>query len=127
MKVIKFEVPIYDWEVKILIASKKDADQINRILKKFKIPKKNRENTIFELKKGYWGGDHIYNRLSQRSIILVSNCKSIQGLSKILFHELRHLEDRILETMSVENNTEAAAFLSGYIYRKIIPKLFKLK
>lgn len=127
MKIIKFEVPIYDWEVNVLIASKKDTDQLNRILKKFKIPKKNRENTIFELKKGYWGGDHFYNRLYQESIILVCNSKSTQGLSKILFHELRHLEDRILETMSVENNAEAAAFLSGYICRKIIPKLFKLK
>ena len=127
MKIIKFKDSIYEWEVVVLIVNnKKDIPMVKKIMKKFKVPKNNIDFDLYHIKKGHRGGVHQFNKLHHQSIVCVYNCQSINKISRILFHELRHVADVILSYAEI-NDSEAAATLTGYIHRKIVPKLFKLK
>lgn len=127
MRKITVVTEIYDWKIIVLdIKGKKDIPELKKLLIKFDVPKDSIKNILHHVKKGHWGGDHIFSRLGHESMVCLENCNTIEKKTRALFHELRHVQDRILETMNV-NDSEAAAFLSGYIAQKVVPIFFKLK
>lgn len=126
MKRLKFSIDIYDWDVEIIQATSRDAKKLERLLLESDVSNSDTERIINNLTNNLWGGDHFWDRIKGESLILLSNCDVFKRVTSALFHELRHLEDRILETMSIED-TEASACLSSFIAKNVIPKFFKLK
>ena len=127
MRIVKFKVHIYEWNIKVVVVSgKKDIPAMKKAFIKFGIPRKPLKDTVYHVKKGNWGGDHFYTRTQRKSMVLIYNCNSIKKTATSLFHELGHVADRILETMNI-NDPEATAYLYGYIAKRVVPEIFKLK
>ena len=68
------------------------------------------------------GGHHSYNVESRKSVITLYESSSKRNRINIIFHEKRHIEDRICKHCGIDD-MEAAAFLAGYIAEKLIPIL----
>ena len=127
MKTIKFKIHIYEWNIKVIIVNgKKDIPAMIKTFIKFRLPKKYFKNIPYNIKNGDWAGAHYYSQKQRKSLVLIYNCDSIKKTSTILFHELSHVADRILKMTDI-NDPEAIAYLYGYIAKKVIPEILKLK
>ena len=120
MNVIKFKVPLYDWDITFIEeASKKDKKKVCKLYKKVRVLKKDLKDTIRMIKKGYInGGRFTYNLGYQSAVILISRTTSKKERRKVISHECRHCVDRILQHAHV-NDIEASAYLTGFIATKI--------
>ena len=123
MKSFIFHIEIYDWDVEVIQAMVRDASQLEKRLIQFDCPNDDIKETVEHLAIGNYGGNHYFDRTLRQSIITLSNCDTIEKLVITLFHELRHLTDRILETMGIDD-FEAAACLEALIAKKVVPKFF---
>jgi hypothetical protein len=123
MKIKKFKVDVYDWKVTLIeITSKKDYKKVIPILKKFGCEKEIVKNTKFHIKNGSKnGGHHSYDTKYWESIILIYPSTSKKERMRVLCHEKRHCEDKILEELSVYG-VEAPAYLAGYLAKKLFFK-----
>ena len=124
MIVKRFKVDVYSWEVIFIVALKGDEKQLKKILKKEDIPTSECKEILADVADGYNFGRHIYNTSRWSSVVVIANASSLKKRAAITAHELRHVEDRILEYVLI-NDKEAAAFLSGYLAKKIYPLIFK--
>ena len=120
MKLLKFKVPIYDWKITFIeVTSKKDSKKVHKIYKKFKVGKYDLKDITNIVKKGYVnGGRFSYDFSYQEGIIIIFKTTSKKERRKVLKHECRHCEDRILQHAHVED-IEASAYLAGFISEHI--------
>ena len=116
----KFKIEIYEWKVTFIeITSKKDWKKVNKIQKGFGVDKNTIKETRMHIKAGSKdGGLHSWNRF-RKSIILLYPSSSMRQRIKVICHEKRHCEDRILEHLRVYG-VEAPAYLAGYLSKKLI-------
>lgn len=120
MKIKKFRVDVYDWDVTLLeIESDKDWGALKRELIKFNVVKKDLVEIKNKVKTMYNGGDHYYKLTKKESILILYEMTSRKERLNCLCHEKRHLEDRILEYSGV-NSIEAAGYLAGFLAKKLI-------
>jgi len=120
MKKFKFKIPLYDWDITFIeVTSKKDAKKIGKIYKKFKADKESREDIVHAIKKGRVnGGRFTYDTLYCEAIILIFKTTSKKERRKVIRHESRHCEDRVLQHAHVYD-IEASAYLAGFLASKI--------
>lgn len=82
---------------------------------------------------GYWRVTFLYNVWlgkrdtgfthtdfnKRRSIVSISLSSSKEQFFNTLVHEIKHLQSHICKYYNVEEDSESAAYLSGYIAQKI--------
>ena len=119
MKIKKFKVDIYDWDVKLIeVQSAKDFKKLLKELRKFKCSDEDIAIAKANIMKKN-GGDHFYQLSRRESLILLYKQDSKRIRNSVLCHEKRHLEDRILQYCFVDD-IEAAGYLAGYLGEKLI-------
>lgn len=119
MKIKKFKVDIYDWDV-ILIEtkSKKDWKKVKKELVKFKCSSEDIIHAKANMSKKN-GGEHFYQLTRRESLLLLYPRDSKKSRNEVLCHEKRHIENRILAYCGIDDN-EASAFLAGYLAKKLL-------
>ena len=119
MKITKFNVPIYDWNIWFVdysdgVMEKKGRRTFDNLCKRLSVGSENKtelEGNVFD---GYGGGDCYTQPAWQRMIVMIGKMKSHKMRLRILNHEKRHAVDDILEWANI-HDAEAAGFLDGYL------------
>ena len=120
MKVIKFRIPIYDWDVTFVEKiTKKDIPQLKKILKASSNDKEEIEETIVSVEEGYTNGaEHYYNLGRKFSTVILYRMTSAKQRRNAIAHELRHVLDRLLQHCAIKD-IETAGYIAGYLAEKI--------
>jgi len=121
MKKININIPIFDWQLRVLDTTKDDLKvDILKALSWISPDQETLESINHSLEtKAYDGGLHLWNIPQRRSLVLLYPYSSWEMRVNILAHEKRHVEDRILSSLYIDD-VETAAYLSGYIAQKLI-------
>lgn len=116
MKQKEFNVPIYNFNITIIeIESKEDKDQVKSIMEDFKISSEQiKETCDYIEQESMNGGETHRNLLLHKFLVIIYPCKSIDVRREVINHEKRHIEDRMLNYLDI-NDIEAAAYLAGYL------------
>jgi len=124
MKYLKFKIDIYDWDIYYIeVEKKKDLKAVIVKLSKLKMPHKIMVGIRDDIKDGATnGGHHWCHTYERKTIVLLYKTTSKRNRTHTIFHEKRHIEDRILHHLGIDD-IEASAFLAGYIAEKLIPIL----
>ncbi len=127
MKYLKFKIDIYDWDIHYIeTENKKDADNIIRKLSQLRISDEMKKEVREEIENDVInGGEHFWNSTTRLSILLLYKTSNKEEKINIICHEKRHTEDRICEHLGIKD-TEAVAFIAGYIGERIISFALKL-
>ena len=116
---LRFRVPLYGFDV-TLVQTEGAVDKagVLSLMRGLRCPREHMDIVSEYLDRGsYGGGDTFYN-FSSRSILVVFYGFRTEGSRyEVYSHEKRHVEDRILEHMSV-HDIESAALLAGFLGRK---------
>ncbi len=124
MKYLHFKIPIYDWDVHYVEVEKnKDSYKVEDVFDKLGFFDKDIDKVLKNIKDRMTNTGMLYtcNNISSSVILIYTSSNKKERMSSIL-HEKRHLEDRIIERMGLEGK-ESAAYLAGYIGKKLIPIL----
>ena len=124
MKVLRFTIPIYEYDVIYIEFFSDDSveEQVKLITDELTLMKTGQQyldETIQEINEGSKnGGNHFYNLSKSVSLIMIYPHDDSERLRATIAHEKRHLEDRMLEHYRVDD-IESAGLLSGYLARFI--------
>lgn len=124
MKIERFTIPIYEYDVIYIELHSDDTidEQIKLVtdeLIALKTDQKYTDEVIQDIKdERKNGGNHFYNLSRKISLILIDPHDDPERLRCTIAHEKRHLEDRMLEHYII-NDIESAGLLSGYLARFI--------
>ena len=118
MKKSKFKVPLYNYDVTVIqIESSKDKSALIKEFAKMELPEEYYKDSIEYVENNYMnGGDTYRNMLIKQFLVIIYLCESENIRREIMGHEKRHIEDRILEYVGI-NDIEASAYLAGYLSR----------
>ncbi len=120
MKIKKFKVDVFEWKVTFIeVTSRKDWKKVFRIQKKFGVSKETIKETKQNIQRGCTdGGLHSWNGFYE-SLIIIYRHTSKKQRTKVICHEKRHCENRILDHLSIYNN-ETEACLAGFLSKKLL-------
>lgn len=126
MKIKKFEVPYYKWNVSLLIAeSHDDCPIVVRHMKAFKIPKESIDDVCHQFEVESRNGGIIFSNESRLlQLVIIYPHDTIKNLVSTLLHEARHATDKIIEINGLDGD-EALAYLSQFICSKFIEDYIK--
>ena len=126
MRLVKFKIPIYMWDVTVFIVeSKDDLQELSKFATKYDLPDK--EELINLAKNDAKEGGKTYTKRSSRNFVIIlfpHNTK--EGFVRTINHEKRHVIDDILEWHDIKDK-EAAAYLDGYVSEELYKHLKILK
>jgi hypothetical protein len=124
MKYLKFNIDIYDWDIYYIeVERKKDSKAVIAKLRSIPASKELINEVRDDIKSGSKnGGHHLFNLVFRKSVILLYQTTNKKDRINIIFHEKRHVEDRLCKHLDIDD-MEASAFLAGYIAEKLIPIL----
>lgn len=116
MKQRMFNIPIYDYDVVYLeLESAKDGEVLRKEMSAFGCLDEHIDEAVDNLLAGKYNGGDTYRDMRQKKfLVVILPCTCEKERRRIVGHEKRHIEDRILEHCSVQD-IEAAAYLSGYL------------
>lgn len=120
----KIDIEMYDWTVYLFDFSGKKSER-ERMLKKLKgmVIKGDYSYVKGGVRKKEINGGYGIPRLKKKySILVIFKCDSNSMRFDILLHELSHIVDHITEYLHLEG-TEARAYLTGFIGKKLFPIL----
>jgi len=125
MKTIKFSIPLYHVDVRIVqLEGKKDKKSLAELFKKCGIQD---DEAIENIDKQYADGGYTYRNFGRSDIVIVLYpFTNKESKTSVYFHEKRHVEDRVLEHCSV-NDIEASAYLAGFLAVKFMELYEKVK
>ena len=125
----KFSIDVYNWDISLYSfdINRDKLKDIKSLLKVEKLPDDMYKDIISKTKTKGWGADYISDKYKRCSCIIIHNANTIEKMSELICHEMRHIQDRILKALSVEDKDEAAAYLAGYMASKVLPVLMKQK
>lgn len=114
---MKFNIPIYDFKVTLIQVedNKKDEKDVLKLMQRIKPTNAQINEVLDTMKNDQGNGGFTYRNFDLKQFLVIFFVMgSVWNRENIYEHEKRHIEDRILEWASVNDN-EAAAFLAGYI------------
>ena len=116
MKTYCFEVPMLDFEVKLIqIEGKKDYAKVKKHEFLQNIPDEDKEEICQNVKDNVCDGACVLRNLSLKQLIVVFyRFESEEKKISVYAHEKRHVEDRIMEHLHIED-FETAAYLAGFL------------
>ncbi len=115
----KFTLPIYDMKITLIqIENKFDFQRVKKVLSTINVQDEYLEEVQENIENGSYNGGSTFRNMKMLSIIVIFYpMKSEIIRADVYSHEKRHIEDRILEWMSV-NDIESAGLLAGYLGKK---------
>ena len=116
MITLRFNIPLYDFDVCLVQLERSDNEkEITKVFKWLKIDDDDIKNVINALKRGaHNGGDTWRNFELHKILVSFYPTKSRKQRATLYSHEKRHIEDRGLEWASVDD-IESAGMLAGFI------------
>lgn len=102
-----------------------DADELIDSLKQLKCPKEDIENAIdvlYDTNTGFTFTNTDY----KMSIVCIGKADNIEQFVSTTIHEAKHVQSHICAYYEVEENTEEAAYLIGYIVKQMYRMLRKI-
>ena len=119
MKKLKFNIPIYDFDITLVqIEEKSDKVKVLSVLKEIKCTQEHMDSVSDNIDRGcYGGGDTFYNFDIRAMVIVFYSFRSEESRWEVYSHEKRHVEDRVLEYSHVDD-IESAGLLAGFLGRK---------
>lgn len=118
MRTKKIHIPIYEFDVVLYqLEDVEDADAITKALRRFNITEMIQEVTDNLSDEVLEGGFTCFNGPAKLSVVVLYPTEYGDTYEATLDHEKRHVVDRILEWVGV-NDYEAAAYLSGWLTTK---------
>lgn len=117
MKTLKFEIPIYKINVRLVqVEGKDDLDDVMLLLDGNGIKDVGDVETY--IKEERQNGGNSFRYLDKRKIVAVFYpFSSNNEMENVYSHEKRHIEDRVLNYFGV-NDIESAAMLAGFLGEK---------
>lgn len=127
MRRIDLHIPIYEWDLTIItIYDANDADAYRNFLREIDASESSIETSVeYVIRHCVNGGDMWRDPGKRTASIVLYPWTDEEHFIESLNHEKRHLIDRIMEWAGV-NDTEAAAYLDGYISQEIFKHIEEL-
>ena len=97
--------------------------EVKEMLSRLDCPKRYMRKALNVLR-NYNTGLTYSNNKYKMSIVCISRTTSEEQMMNSIAHEVKHVQSHICEYYDVEEDTEAAAYLTGYIIQKM-HKAFK--
>lgn len=118
MKKKTFNIPIYDYEVTLIeVERKNDKEQVVEEMTLFDCNIEDIREMERYIDLAYIdGGDTFRNMGKKKFLVILLPCEDEETRRGIINHEKRHVEDRLLEWVGI-NDSEASAYLAGYLSR----------
>lgn len=116
-----FQIPLYKWNVTLLIGCSTEVNgtTIMQELTKRDIQDPILSETLDNYSDKYQtAGDHFYNFAKRDILILIGKIESGEQLFEILGHEIDHLVDRISHFHKLDG-TEARAYIAGHVWSEL--------
>ncbi len=119
MKKLKFNIPIYDFDVTLVqVEEKSDKDKVFSVMKEIKCPQEYLDSVSDCIDRCcFGGGDTFYNFDIRAIVVVFYSFRSEESRWDVYSHEKRHIEDRVLEHSHVDD-LESAGLLAGFLGRK---------
>ena len=117
----KIDIPIFEYKLRsVEIESKKDVKAFKAHMKWAHLKKEHRQDLIQEIEDEVYDGGQVFCNHMKRKILLILHRPSSDRVRiNVLAHEKRHVEDRIMAALSIDD-AETAAFLAGYLAEKLM-------
>ena len=100
----------------------RDYDDMWAIMRSFNVSNSNAKKSI-KILSGVNTGMAISNYDIRMSVIFISNATSTPELWSTIIHECKHVADAIIEYYDVDWDGEDAAYLTGYLTKKMVEKI----
>jgi len=116
-----FQIPLYKWNVTLLIGCSTEINgtTIMQELTKRGIQDPVLSETLDNYSDKYReAGDHFYNFAKRDILILIGKVESGEQLFELLGHEIDHLVDRISQFHKLDG-TEARAYIAGHVWSEL--------
>lgn len=97
--------------------------EVKEMLSRLDCPKRYMRKAL-DVLRNYNTGLTYSNNKYKMSIVCISRTTSEEQMMNSIAHEVKHVQSHICEYYDVEEDTEAAAYLTGYIIQKM-HKAFK--
>ena len=116
MKKTRFNIPLYDVDVTLIqVESKDDKDEVERFMRQIKCQDEFIQEVRAYIEKGCINGGETYRNLDIRKILVIfCPFKNDSTRAEVYSHEKRHIENRVMEYMSVKD-IESAGLLAGFL------------
>lgn len=113
-----------NWHILFIydINTTKDISEVIRVLSRFNFVD-NYLNDIPSLLRGWNHGCTITNTDAKFSIAIIGKATSFGEFNNTIIHELDHVQNDICNYYNVDNTSEQAAYLIGYIAKKVYSKI----
>lgn len=120
MKRKRFKVPIYNFNITFIeMESATDCYLVAKEMKRLNCTPEAICSVSEALKNGDVNGGETYRNMPIKEIlVLIYPCTSERRRREVVNHEKRHIEDRILEYLGI-NDIEASAYLAGFLSEHI--------
>lgn len=115
MKKLSFKIDVYDWEVYLYQLEAKDSKKdVIKVLQKHNISVEENQSVVNGVEDGnYDGATTFSNKGLAVSVVLFDPFSNKNKKVEVYAHEKRHVEDDIIDTVNLEINGEASAYLAG--------------
>lgn len=119
MKKLKFNIPIYDFDVTLVqVDGKSDKGKVVSIMKDIKCPQEYIDSVSDYIERGFFGGgDTFYNFDLKAIVVVFYSFLNEKSRWEVYSHEKRHIEDRVMENRHVDD-IESAGLLAGFLGEK---------
>lgn len=124
MREYKFKIPIFgDVNITLVqVEGREDKEAILRLLKRHRITEKddidyvmsNVDNKEYDLRDG---GDTFYRLMQREMVVIFYPFSSDEAREEVMGHEKRHVEDRLLSFLHVDD-IESAGLLAGFLSKE---------
>ena len=124
MREFKFKIPIFgDVNITLVqVEGREDKEAILRLMKRHRITEKddidyvmsNVDNKEYDLRDG---GDTIYRLIQREMVVIFYPFSSDEAREEVMGHEKRHVEDRLLNFLHVDD-IESAGLLAGFLSKQ---------
>ena len=124
MREYKFKIPIFgDVNITLVqVEGREDKEAILRLMKRHRITEKddidyvmsNVDNKEYDMRDG---GDTFYRLIQREMVVIFYPFSSDEAREEVMGHEKRHVEDRLLSFLHVDD-IESAGLLAGFLSKQ---------
>jgi len=127
MRRVNIRIPIYDWDLTLItIYNAEDAEPYRKYLQEIEASEEAIETSVGYVLRHCVNGGDTWRDVGQRTAtIVIYPWTDEEHFIETLNHEKRHLVDRIMEWARI-NDTEAAAYLDGYVSKEVFKHIKEL-
>lgn len=123
-----FDIDIYYYNLFIVISRKDqdNADDLEKKLKQLNLPDDFISDTLKNFNGGGWGGQYIISESTRTACIEIHNCDKVWKIADVLAHEMDHVRGFIVKKHNLKG-AEASGYLAGFLGRKLLPLVLRMK